>query len=97
MATRGGAEAMGQLDDIGSLEVGKKADITIISLSQAHQQPAEQIDPVAQIVYASQAQDVYATIVDGRVLMEDRQLKTLDYIDIKTNTNRIIAQKLARL
>lgn len=52
---------------------------------------------MAQIVYASQAQDVYATIVDGRVLMEDRQLKTLDYIDIKTNTNRIIAQKLARL
>lgn len=97
MATRGGAEAMGQLDDIGSLEVGKKADITIISLNQAHQQPAEQIDPVAQIVYASQAQDVYATIVDGRVLMEDRQLKTLDYTDIKTNTNRIIAQKLARL
>lgn len=97
MATRGGAEAMGQLEDIGTLEVGKKADITIIGLDEAHQQPAQHIDPVAQIVYASSAQDVYATIVNGKVLMENRQLTTLDYHDIKQHTNRIIGEKLARL
>lgn len=97
MATRGGAEAMGQLADLGSLEVGKKADITIIGLDSAHQQPSQQIDPVAQIVYASQASDVYATIVNGRVLMEDRRLVTLDYDDIKRQTNRIMGEKLAQL
>lgn len=97
MATRGGAEAIGQSDDLGSLEVGKKADITIVGLDGAHQQPAEHIDPVAQLVYSTQAGDVYATIVDGKVLMENRQLLTLDWDDIKHNTNRIIKQKLARI
>lgn len=97
MATRGGAKAMGQENDLGSLEIGKKADITIVGLESAHQQPAEFIDPVAQLVYSTQASDVYATIVNGKVLMEDRKLLTLDWSDIKRETNRIIGEKLKRL
>ena len=97
MATRGGARAMGQADEIGSLEVGKKADVTIVSLNDAHQQPARYIDPVAQLVYSSTAQDVYATIVGGRILMENRKLLTLDWDDILHTTNRIIGEKLTRL
>jgi len=64
MATREGAKALGLQDDIGSIEVGKRADLILID---AHQGP----DPYSTIVYASRGPDVRTTIVDGRVLIDD--------------------------
>jgi len=64
MATREGAKALGLQDDIGSIEVGKRADLILID---AHQGP----DPYSTIVYASRGTDVRTTIVDGRVLIDD--------------------------
>ena len=61
---------------LGSLEPGKLADIIIVGMSKPRQQPL--FDPVSQIVYASRGDDVETTIVNGKVLMRDRKVLTLD-------------------
>jgi 5-methylthioadenosine/S-adenosylhomocysteine deaminase len=76
MATIGGAAALGRRQRLGSLEAGKLADLIIVSVSRARQQPL--FDPVAQIVYTTRGDDVETTIVNGRILMRDRKLLTLD-------------------
>jgi 5-methylthioadenosine/S-adenosylhomocysteine deaminase len=76
MATIGGARVLGQQARIGSIEPGKRADVIIVGMSKARQQPL--FDPVSQIVYASRGDDVETTIVNGRILMRDRKMLTLD-------------------
>ena len=75
LATRQGAAAIGMGDRLGQLTPGRRADVIIVDTTQPHLQPM--FDPVAQIVYAAKASDVRTTIVHGRVLMHDRQVKTL--------------------
>src|SRR5688572_1455396 len=76
MATLGGAGALGRRQRLGSLEPGKLADVIIVGMSRPRQQPL--FDPIAQIVYASRGDDVETTIVNGKVLMRDRKVLTLD-------------------
>ena len=76
LATIGGARVLGQQARIGSLEAGKRADLIIVGMSRARQTPL--FDPVAQVVYASRGDDVETTVVNGKVLMRDRQVLTLD-------------------
>jgi len=76
MATIGGARVVGQQARVGSLEPGKRADLIVVGLSKARQVPL--FDPVAQIVYSSRGDDVETTIVNGKVLMRDRKVLTLD-------------------
>jgi 5-methylthioadenosine/S-adenosylhomocysteine deaminase len=76
MATLDGAKALGLERDVGSLEKGKKADIVLIDLLKPHLKPLHDI--YASIVYAVRASDVDTVIVDGNVLMEKRQVKSLD-------------------
>ena len=76
MATIGGARVVGQQARIGSIEAGKRADVIVVGMSRPRQQPL--FDPVAQIVYASRGDDVDSTIVNGKVLMRDRKVLTLD-------------------
>ncbi len=76
MATIGGARVVGQQARIGSLEPGKRGDVIVVGLSKARQLPL--FDPVAQIVYASRGDDVETTIVNGKVLMRNRKMLTLD-------------------
>jgi 5-methylthioadenosine/S-adenosylhomocysteine deaminase len=76
MATIRGARALGLEDRIGSLEVGKQADVIMIDAAQPHLAPRH--DPTALLVYSAQAADVSTVLVDGRILMEDRELQTLD-------------------
>src|SRR5688500_5491113 len=76
MATIGGARVLGQHARVGSLEVGKRADLIIVGMSKARQTPL--FDPVAQVVYASRGDDVETTIVNGKVLMRNRKMLTLD-------------------
>lgn len=85
LATLGGAQAMGLADQIGSLEVGKKADLAIISLDGWHHFPPEGAGVYAHLVYQAQATDVCLTMVDGRVLMEKGQLHTIPEAQVKTN------------
>src|SRR5690606_11515039 len=77
MATLGGARALGLQDEIGSLEVGKRADIAVVDLQGVHVVPeAEQVH--SQLVYSSRASDVRHVLVGGRQVVSDGRLLTLD-------------------
>lgn len=81
MATVNGAEALGWGKEIGSLEVGKKADLILIDLDKPHLYPRH--NPISALAYGVQASDVDTVIVDGNILMEKRIVKTLDVEKIK--------------
>jgi len=76
MATIEGARALGIAETVGSLEVGKRADLITVAMRAARQTPL--YDPVSHLVYVSHGDDVQTTIVNGRPLMRDRRLQTLD-------------------
>src|SRR5213078_75095 len=76
IATIGGARVLGLDKKIGTLERGKRADIVVIDLQQAKVQPVYAVE--SAIVYAASGSSVVTTIVDGRVLMRDRKLLTVD-------------------
>jgi len=76
MATIEGARAVGIEKNTGSLEVGKRADIILIDISKPHLKPMHDI--YANIVYSTHGSDVDTVIVDGKILMEKQQVKTLD-------------------
>ena len=80
MATIGGARALGLSDRIGSLEAGKRADVIIIDLERAGNQPIYSVE--SAIVYSANGADVATTIVDGKLLMHERRLLTLDEKEI---------------
>jgi 5-methylthioadenosine/S-adenosylhomocysteine deaminase len=76
MATIGGARALGMEKQIGSLEPGKRADIIIVGMNAARQTPM--YDPISHLVYVTRGDDVQTTIVNGKVLMRNRKVLTLD-------------------
>jgi len=76
MATIDGAHALGLNHEIGSVEVGKRADLSIINLEKLHLTPRPNV--VSALVYAATAGDVRTVLVDGQILMQDRKLLTLD-------------------
>jgi 5-methylthioadenosine/S-adenosylhomocysteine deaminase len=76
MATRLGARAIGMGDTLGQVTAGRRADVIVVDTTRPHLQPM--FDPVAQIVYAAKASDVRTTVVNGRIVMHDRVVRTLD-------------------
>jgi len=81
MATLEGARVLGMEEEIGSLEPGKKADITIVDLKHPRFQPVlrgEFSNILANLVYSAHSDDVETVIVDGRIVMENRVIKTID-------------------
>ncbi|MEI6668075.1 MAG: 5'-deoxyadenosine deaminase [Acidobacteriota bacterium] len=80
MATRGGAQAIGLQDDIGSIELGKRADVIVVDVSRPHTTPGS--DPYSTLVYAARGTDVRATIVDGHILVRDFVPVHLDPVEI---------------
>ena len=76
MATIGGARALGMDERIGSLEPGKRADLIVVSMRTARQTPL--YDPISHLVYVTRGDDVQTTIVNGKLLMRDRKVLTLD-------------------
>jgi 5-methylthioadenosine/S-adenosylhomocysteine deaminase len=76
MATRGGARALGMEKEIGSIEAGKKADLVVVDTSAPHAAPM--FDVTSQLVYALKASDVREVIVNGRIVVRNGQLLTLD-------------------
>jgi len=75
LATIGGARAIGRAHEIGSLEVGKRADVVVVDLLTPHVVPSP--DPVSAVVYAAQSRDVRHVFVDGRHLVRDGVLTEL--------------------
>jgi 5-methylthioadenosine/S-adenosylhomocysteine deaminase len=76
MATRGGAAALGMSRDLGSLEPGKKADLITIDLNQPHLVPL--YEPCSHLVYTARGADVRDVIIDGRIVMRNREVLTID-------------------
>jgi 5-methylthioadenosine/S-adenosylhomocysteine deaminase len=76
MATLGGAEALGLAGEIGSLTVGKKADLILLDLRRPHLTPL--FEPISHLVYCARADDVRTVIVNGRVLVEDGRCVTVN-------------------
>lgn len=93
LATRGGAAVLGWDEETGSLEAGKKADLIAIDLRQPHLTPL--YDPISQLVYAAKGSDVRHVWVDGRMVVADRQVKTLDVAEAMRRVG-LIARKIEK-
>jgi 5-methylthioadenosine/S-adenosylhomocysteine deaminase len=93
IATHGSARVVGLGDRIGAVEPGRLADLILVDLDGAHHQPLHNVQ--ASLVYAARASDVRTVIVNGRVLMRDRRLLTLDKAEIIRQVNRSL-ERLAR-
>lgn len=94
MATIDGAKALGLEKSVGSLEVGKKADVILINLEKPHLTPLH--NPYANIVYSANGSDVDTVIVNGRILMEDRELRTLTEKEILQKADKTAQDLLTR-
>ena len=93
MATIEGAKALNMDHVTGSLEAGKKADIIIIGLDKPHLTPI--YNEYSHLVYAANGADVDTTIINGKVVMENRQLLTINESDVM-NEVREIAVKVKK-
>ena len=80
MATIEGARVLGMADRIGSLEIGKQADVIVLDTRKPHLTPM--YNPYSQLVYAATGQDVRHAIIEGRMVMENRRLLTLDVAEV---------------
>jgi 5-methylthioadenosine/S-adenosylhomocysteine deaminase len=76
MATIGGARALGLQSRLGSIDVGKLADVIAVRTDRPRQVPM--YDPISHLVYATHGDDVVMTVVNGRVVMRDGVVRTLD-------------------
>ena len=76
MATRGGAIAAGLGDSVGSIEIGKRADLIQVAFEDVHHVPT--YDVISHLVYVTDEQDVASVVVDGKVLMKEREMLTID-------------------
>ena len=85
MMTINGAKALGLDEFIGSLEVGKLADITAISLDAPNTMPVN--DPLSHVVYAANSAQVTHVWVGGRILLKERRLETIDVNSIKSKAS----------
>ena len=90
MATIGGARVLGMERTLGSLEPGKRADLIVVSMASARQTPM--YDPVSHLVYVTRGDDVTTTIVNGRVLMRDRKVLTLDERQVLADARAMAAK-----
>jgi len=90
MATIEGARALGMADRVGSLEPGKRADMIVVSMAGARQTPM--YDPISHLVYVARGEDVRTSIVNGKVLMRDRKMLTLNEADVIREANEIATQ-----
>ena len=80
MATMGGARAMGLEREIGSLEIGKRADLIVLDFRALGLQPV--LDPVQNLAYHAHARDVEMVLVDGRVLVDKGEMTTVDRLAV---------------
>jgi len=94
MATIEGARALGLDGGIGSIEPGKKADLITVDLAQPHLTPA--FDLEAALVYSARGADVRDAIVDGRVIMRNRRLETIDEAGLVREANGAAAHALRK-
>jgi cytosine/adenosine deaminase-related metal-dependent hydrolase len=94
LATRGGAAALGLEDKIGSLEVGKRSDVIAVDVTGAHCVPLN--NPYSTVVYAARSSDVKHVVVDGKLLIHDKEILSLDkertLRDAQTHADKLFAR-----
>ena len=93
MATINGAKALGLEQEIGSLEVGKKADVLVLDTRKPHYWPRH--NPVSAVTYSAQAGDVRHVLVDGNLVVEDYEVRTLNVAET-LQQSEALAQDLVR-
>src|SRR5688572_1215094 len=86
LATIEGAKAMRLNEEIGSIELGKRADIVVLNISALHSTPGP-ADLESAIVYSAQPDDVQTVVIDGRLVLHDRQLLTLNEGQVRSDAN----------
>src|SRR5471032_2285960 len=94
MATRAGARTLGLEDEIGSLEVGKRADVIVVDRDRPHLAPGP--DPYSTLVYAVRGSDVRTTIVDGELLVDEFAPLRVDRTEIAAEARAEARQLAAR-
>lgn len=82
LATIDAARALGMEKEIGSIEIGKRADLAVVSLRRAHTTPFYPANAISHLVYSCRGSDVTATIVDGVVLMDGGVVRTVDEAEV---------------
>jgi 5-methylthioadenosine/S-adenosylhomocysteine deaminase len=90
LATKGGSKAIGLGDVIGSIEVGKRADLIIVDTHKPHLTPL--YDPTSHLVYAASGGDVTDVIIDGRLVVKDRTVLTIDVWAVMEEMERLARQ-----
>jgi len=95
MATRGGATAIGLGETIGSLEVGKRADLIQVAFEDVHHVPT--FDVVSHLVFVTDEQDVASVVVDGKILMKEREMLTIDTARVRAEATALAAKIQAAL
>lgn len=90
MATVNGAKTLGMGDLVGTLEVGKKADILIIDTDKPHLTPM--YDPYSHLAYAVNGSDVETVLINGKIVMRNRKLTTIDEHEVMVQVRRIAAR-----
>jgi 5-methylthioadenosine/S-adenosylhomocysteine deaminase len=90
MATRDGADLLGMGEQLGSLEAGKRADLILIDLEQPHLVPL--YDIYSHLAYAVNKADVSTVIIEGQVVMRDRQLLTVDERELLAKVREMAAE-----
>ena len=95
MATIDGARALGLADEIGSIEMGKRADLVLLNLDKLHTTPRPEV--VSTIVYAAQSSDVETVLIDGRLVLRDGRLTTMDERKVIEAAHNEAAHIVARI
>jgi 5-methylthioadenosine/S-adenosylhomocysteine deaminase len=96
LATIEAARAIRAEKELGSIEPGKKADMILVSLNAPHLQPIHGKETVlSDLVYAARGADVTTTIVDGQVLMESGQVRTLDQSEVFERVGSIVRKMIS--
>lgn len=94
MATRLGARALGLETEIGSLEVGKMADLILVTMTAPHQIPLYNV--ISQLVYASKPSDVEMVIIGGKIIMAERRVLTVPEAELRRHVERFRRQVCRR-
>lgn len=90
IATRGGAAALGIGDHVGAIEVGKRGDLIAVDVQTLHALPAS--SPWSQLAHSARSTDIRHVIVDGRTVVRDRRLETLDVAKVRANASAAAAR-----
>lgn len=97
LATIGGAKVLGLEDRIGSIEIGKLADLQLLDLEDFHVYPSFDADWYSRVVYAATRGDVDTVLIDGKIVMEGKIVKTVDKTVVLKEADRSLRKLISRL